>query len=128
MYPYVTRIDRLRVCRAKALEPVIPLNRTYLSLARLSVSPKQERPVRVGDLPEPSVVPVAGVGRSAAHHHGRLEETSQAGEVLVVYQPGVGVNADWVIEFGQRSHEPSVAPAHAAKNKCDKVGVPRFGN
>lgn len=57
------------------------------------VSPKQESPVGVCDFPELAVLPVPRVGRPAANHHGRLEEPRQAGQVFVVDQPGVGVDA-----------------------------------
>ena len=55
-------------------------------------SPEQKGTVSVGDLPELRVVPLPRVRRPTAHQHCRLEKPRQTGQVLVVDDPGLGVD------------------------------------
>ena len=55
-------------------------------------SPEQKGTVSVGDLPELRVVPLARVRRPTAHEHRRLEKSRQAGEILVVDDPSLGMD------------------------------------
>mmetsp|Transcript_37867 Transcript_37867/g.83159 ORF Transcript_37867/g.83159 Transcript_37867/m.83159 type:complete len:266 (-) Transcript_37867:74-871(-) len=54
---------------------------------------QEEGAVGVGNLSELGVVPVAGIGRSAADDHGRLEEGGVLRQAVVIDEAAVGMDA-----------------------------------